>query len=84
MRCMDIASRKINPNTQFISLFSGGLCECEERRCKGSPAVVIHSENYQQKMPSVLSKIFSLLTSNESFNIPTLLEIYDNEVFSSK
>lgn len=81
---MDIASREINPNILFVSVFSGGLYECEMRRCDNLPAVMIHSGKFETNKTSILSEAFRILTTMNYSDLPTFLEISDQEVISSK
>lgn len=72
--------QKINPNIHLISIFSGGLTECESRRYKGSPALVIHGEKSSQKLSTVLPLLDDVLLHFDNNNSPTLYRITDDRL----
>ncbi|KAL6953871.1 fatty-acid synthase system [Sarracenia purpurea var. burkii] len=72
---MDLATRQLNPNTHLISIFSGGLKECESRRFAGSPAVVIHSNKSSHKFFAILPQVDKILSQFDNSNSPTLYRI---------
>ncbi|XP_065212332.1 fatty acid synthase-like [Planococcus citri] len=69
---MDLATRKLNPNIHLVSIFSGGLKECESRRFAGSPAVVFHGNRSAHKLSAVLPLIDDVLSRFDNSNSPTL------------
>ncbi|XP_065212331.1 fatty acid synthase-like [Planococcus citri] len=76
---MDLATRKLNPNIHLVSIFSGGLKECESRRFAGSPAVVFHGNRSTHKLSAVLPLIDDVLSQFDNSNSPTLYRFKNTE-----
>ncbi|XP_065212158.1 fatty acid synthase-like [Planococcus citri] len=76
---MDMATRKLNPNIHLVSIFSGGLKECESRRFAGSPAVVFHGNRSTHKLSAVLPLIEDVLSQFDNSNSPTLYRFKNTE-----
>ncbi len=84
---MDLATRSMNNHYSipFVSLFSGGLKECEERNSKGSTSVVFHGENADtEKLSFVLPRLGDILFQRDNNNSPTLYKVVDCNIHSGK
>ena len=75
MHYMDLATRQLDPNIHLISIFSGGLKECESRRFSGSPAIVFHGNRSSHKLSTILPQIDEVISHFDNSNSPTLYRI---------
>lgn len=66
----------------MVSLFSGGLKECETRRCNRFPAIVIHGENTEQ-LSTTFAYLDEILTNFDNNDSPTLYSIVDQNSVAS-
>lgn len=73
---MDKVTRRYSP-VNFISLFSGGLKECELRKRQGLPAMLIHSENRVHKFSLLATHMERFFKRKQTLNENCLYELID-------